>query len=30
MKKIEVIFNKWSLLGTTILHEKDWVKLLNF
>ena len=23
-EKNRVIFNKWSLLGTTILHEKDW------
>ncbi len=28
-EKNRVIFNKWSLLGTTILHEKDWVKLFK-
>ena len=28
-EKNRVIFNKWSLLGTTILHEKEWIELFK-
>jgi len=28
-EKERVIFNKWSLLGTTILHKKEWVDLFK-
>ena len=28
-EKNRIIFNKWSLLGTTILHEKEWIELFK-
>ena len=28
-EKNRVIFNQWSLLGTTILHEKEWIELFK-
>tara|TARA_Y100001958_G_C21172347_1_gene503874 strand:- start:303 stop:965 length:663 start_codon:yes stop_codon:yes gene_type:complete len=28
-EKNRVIFNKWSLLGTTILHQKEWIELFK-
>ena len=27
--KEKKIFDEWTLLGTTILHKKDWVKLFQ-
>ena len=28
-EKEKKLFDDWTLLGTTMLHKKDWVKLFN-